>query len=417
MAIADQIDALLDKTNNPIDREYLLFVGGGFYANRSGISWFAKQVAPELSITICVVGHGLDDLREDLERHPNIQLIGAVDDLAPWYRGAKAVIAPIFVGSGMKTKVAEALMHGKRIIGTSEAFVGYEEVAEHVGWNCNTKEEFITVIRQIEDAAIPPFEPELRFLYERHFSLEAAKTRLEAILGCSYLLPALVRRGAHVADIGGNRGSYAYRLWKLGARLEVFEPNPLCARVLQTWAGGASGVNVHPVALSSGEGSATLHIPVDDHGIEHDASASIHRHSGGSYHDVEVPLRSLDSFGFVNLDFIKIDTEGHEACVIAGATATLQTSQPAMLIEIEQRHHPEQPISAIFDRMTDLGYRGFFLRDGRLQSIEYFDLDRDQAPASFTVNDATYLNNFLFLSGARLKAGDYVSLARRWMAS
>jgi FkbM family methyltransferase len=229
------------------------------------------------------------------------------------------------------------------------------------------------------------------------------------------LLPALVRQGSHVADIGGNRGSYAYRLWKLGARVEVFEPNPLCARVLQNWAGSASRVEVHPVALSSGDGSGTLHVPVDNHGIEHDASASVEPRSNGSYHDVEVPLRSLDSFGFANLDFIKIDTEGHEASVIAGATATIKASQAAMLIEIEQRHHPGQPISAIFDRMTDLGYRGFFLRDGRLQSIRNFDADRDQSPASFAANDGTYFNNFLFLFSAKLEVGEYTSLMARWM--
>ena len=39
--------------------------------------------------------------------------------------GAALVIAPIFDGSGMKTKVAEALMHGKHVVGTPEAFSGY----------------------------------------------------------------------------------------------------------------------------------------------------------------------------------------------------------------------------------------------------------------------------------------------------
>jgi glycosyltransferase involved in cell wall biosynthesis len=183
MAITDQTGESLDDKKCPIDREYLLFVGGGFYANRAGISWFAKQVAPEIDTTICVVGHGLDDLRDELDRHPNMRLIGAVDDLAPWYRGAKAVIAPIFDGSGMKTKVAEALMHGKRIAATSFALAGYNEVASQVGWVCDTKEAFIAAIRDIERTEIPPFDPTMRSLYERHYSIEATKIRLAAILG------------------------------------------------------------------------------------------------------------------------------------------------------------------------------------------------------------------------------------------
>ena len=71
----------------------------------------------------------------------------------------KVVIAPIFDGSGMKTKVAEALMYGKRIIGTREAFSGYEDIAEEVGWVCNTKEEFVAALRTVEGESYPAFRP------------------------------------------------------------------------------------------------------------------------------------------------------------------------------------------------------------------------------------------------------------------
>ena len=81
----------------------MLFVGGGFYANRAGIRWFAREVAPAINLPTLVVGYGLDDLREELERSGNVQLIGAVESLEPWYLIAKAAIAPIFAGSGMKT--------------------------------------------------------------------------------------------------------------------------------------------------------------------------------------------------------------------------------------------------------------------------------------------------------------------------
>jgi FkbM family methyltransferase len=231
------------------------------------------------------------------------------------------------------------------------------------------------------------------------------------------LLSSLVRRGSRVADVGGNRGAYAYRLWKLGGRVEVFEPNPLCAQVLHSWAKRVSDVTVHPVALSSAEGRTMLHVPIGDYGIEHDASASIEPVAAGNYRDVQVPLRSLDSFGFVDLDFIKIDTEGHEMSVIAGAAATLKASNPALLIEIEQRHHREQPIAKIFNQIAQLGYQGFFLRNGRLIALDEFDVDRDQSLAAFAANDVRYLNNFLFLSAVRFAAGDYDSLAARWMAA
>ena len=40
-------------------------------------------------------------------------VVGEVESLAQWYHDAYFVVAPIFDGSGMKTKVAEALMYGK----------------------------------------------------------------------------------------------------------------------------------------------------------------------------------------------------------------------------------------------------------------------------------------------------------------
>jgi FkbM family methyltransferase len=230
------------------------------------------------------------------------------------------------------------------------------------------------------------------------------------------LLPMLALPGAHVADVGGNRGIYAYRLRKLGARVEVFEPNPVCAGVLQSWAHTAGGVCVHPVALSSGDGSAKLHIPVDSQGLEHDASASLESQDGAQFRDCEVALRTLDSFGYSDLSFIKIDVEGHESSVLAGASATLGVSKPALLIEIEQRHNPNQPIREIFDYIESRGYRGLFFKGGKLIPINQFDAERDQSMRSFALKPYLYHNNFLFLADTRVSAGDYRQLIERYMA-
>lgn len=49
---------------------------------------------------------------------------------------------------------------------------------------------------------------------------------------------------------------------------------------------------------------------------------------------VPVPLRSLDSFGFERVDFIKIDVEGMELDVLAGAARTIERCRPQMIIEV-----------------------------------------------------------------------------------
>jgi FkbM family methyltransferase len=229
------------------------------------------------------------------------------------------------------------------------------------------------------------------------------------------LLADLNLKGSHVADIGANRGSYAYCLRSLGATVEAFEPNPDCLSVLTRWAEGTSQVRVHPVALAADEGEATLHVPVDEEGVEHDASASINAAVASHSRQISIRTASLDSFGFDDLAFIKIDTEGHETNVLAGAAHTLERCSPALLIEIEQRHNADGPITAIFDRLRTIDYDGFFLKNGRLHPLDQFDPARDQADALFESHADAYINNFLFLNGKKAAAGDYARLFGKWM--
>ena len=162
--------------------KFALFVGGMFYANRAGIAWFVEHVVPRIQIKICIVGRGFEDLRHELERAGKVEVVGAVDQLSDWYRDAHFVIAPIFDGSGMKTKVAEALMYGKKVIGTPEAFSGYEGLAERAGRVCANADEFVQAIEAADDMVKARFDPEMRALYEKTYSLPAARARLAEIM-------------------------------------------------------------------------------------------------------------------------------------------------------------------------------------------------------------------------------------------
>lgn len=225
-------------------------------------------------------------------------------------------------------------------------------------------------------------------------------------------LPYLVGRGERALDIGGNRGTYAFALARLGARVEVFEPNPACIMPLRHWARRHSNVVIHPVALSAHNGSARLHIPVGADGVEHDASASIEKMPKSAVHDIEVELRTLDSFGFDDVSFVKMDVEGHEGSVLDGASATLAANCPAILAEIEQRHN-DRPISEIFNKIEAAGYAGFFMAGGKLRPLDTFDPERHQPIAALGKADA-YHNNFIFLGVARLREGRYRAFEDRW---
>jgi FkbM family methyltransferase len=225
------------------------------------------------------------------------------------------------------------------------------------------------------------------------------------------ILEYVVQRGDRAIDIGGNRGIYTLALWREGATVEVFEPNPVCANVVSAWAAGKPAVTVHRVGLSDRAGTASLHIPVDEAGHEHDASASLGDHHIGRTREEVVTIEALDSFGFEDVAFVKIDVEGHEYNALRGAAQTLQSQLPAILVEIEQRHNA-RPITEVFDLVLGWGYEGYFLRGGKLVPIDRFDVERDQAMEHFDDDSSAYINNFLFLGKTKIALGRYAKLLK-----
>nr|WP_294850379.1 glycosyltransferase [uncultured Sphingomonas sp.] len=178
LALATLADGRTDSPSLP--SRYLLFVGGGFYANRDGISWYAKKVAPQLSVETLVVGQGMEDLRDLMDHQPNMRMIGKVDDLRPYYAAATAVVAPIFSGSGMKTKVAEAWMFGKKVIGTAEAFVGYE-IAEGCQI-CDRADDFVSAINNLPTDSDNSHQAALKAAFAHTHSEDALNRALSKIM-------------------------------------------------------------------------------------------------------------------------------------------------------------------------------------------------------------------------------------------
>jgi len=182
MVLEDKCPAAFLQNEMRPPEHFTLFVGGTFYANRVGIEWFVREVSPRIDIPLCIVGRGFEAFRDQLEIPCKVIVVGAVESLADWYRRAKFVIAPIFDGSGMKTKVAEALMYGKKVIGTPEAFSGYENIIEQAGWLCETPDDFVKAIQSASAEITTSFDIGLRRIYEQQYSMNAAKERLRKIL-------------------------------------------------------------------------------------------------------------------------------------------------------------------------------------------------------------------------------------------
>ena len=157
----------------------LLFVGINFFANVDGIKWFIDKVLPSLDCKLIIVGKGMD--QEKFVHSEKIEVKGYVEDLACYYYAADVVILPIFAGGGMKTKTAEAMMYGSPIVGTKEAFEGYEFNFQDAGGLCNSDIEFIETINSLKKNTLRRNQCSeyVRKVFLQQYSFDSSLTKLE----------------------------------------------------------------------------------------------------------------------------------------------------------------------------------------------------------------------------------------------
>lgn len=155
LGLTDQFNkSIIDGRFEGISKKLkLLFLGSAFFANIEGIRWFLDKVLPQLTnIELTIAGKDMTDYFqsfEDPKRNNNVRVSGYIEDLESLYIDSHIVVSPIYSGGGMKTKTAEAMMYGCPIIGTSEAFEGYNMDFARIGALCNSAEDFITAINRL----------------------------------------------------------------------------------------------------------------------------------------------------------------------------------------------------------------------------------------------------------------------------
>jgi FkbM family methyltransferase len=184
-------------------------------------------------------------------------------------------------------------------------------------------------------------------------------------------------------DIGANRGQSINALRKIfpGCRIVAFEPNPIPFRQAAAALGRSAGSEIHNIAVGHERGSMSLKTP-SCRGVVFDQNASVEgldlddlakflreigytfvQPSNIDFIENTIEVRPLDDFGLVP-DFIKIDVEGHEEAVLAGAGKTIAASLPIMMIEGGERQ-------GVAKKLEDLGYTRFvFDGDNLIRSDE-----------------------------------------------
>ena len=220
-----------------------------------------------------------------------------------------------------------------------------------------------------------------------------------------HLLEFLCQRDRDAIDVGANDGCYVHYLRRYARRAIAFEPMPVFARMLRRKF--RRRVVVESVALSDAAGTVSLCMPVVDGAVVGGCS-TISSAASAVYparRAIEVPTDRLDDVYGDDVGFIKIDVEGHQQAVLDGAVATIRRCRPRMLVEVEERLSPGG-LARAKAYFKDLGYRGYYVHDGRLKPIDQFSIAHLQKTSNLPDLTATlkererfgqYIYNFIFL--------------------
>lgn len=205
------------------------------------------------------------------------------------------------------------------------------------------------------------------------------------------LLPQLVDPERAAVDAGANRGIWTHQLAGLCPRVYAFEPNPKMFAILS--AARPDNAEVYQIALSDQPGLAALKVPRYRRGYSNQhGSLEASRIEGKDFGVVEVETARMDALRLDPVGFIKIDVEGHEGAVIAGASALIARDRPTLVVELEERHRAVSIEQAVGEVIA-LGYDAFVFKQGELRPFEAFDPDSDHRAA---VETPAYINNFIF---------------------
>lgn len=205
-------------------------------------------------------------------------------------------------------------------------------------------------------------------------------------------------------DIGANIGEYSLEILKnqTNSKVIAFEPLPMCSTMLSSILKNYSDrFSYHEIALSNKNGLATLNYSLEKSGLS-SVETKINEISyvaNSNVNKIQVLTKKLDDFrnekNFQNVDFIKIDVEGHEMQVLEGSINFI-LEKKIKLIQLEYNLHQLITNSTIYmysQRLTNYKVFQLNLLDGKLRLADPLD----------PLSNLNYLSNFIFIESEYYK--------------
>lgn len=122
---------------NELNESTKLFLFNGtldYIPNTDALRIIVHELLPRLAkkhfgFRIIICGNRItEEWQDELEQYPEIIFEGFVSDIATYYKGCDCFISPVTLGSGLKTKIVEALANNIDIISVESSTLAIDEI-------------------------------------------------------------------------------------------------------------------------------------------------------------------------------------------------------------------------------------------------------------------------------------------------
>jgi FkbM family methyltransferase len=230
--------------------------------------------------------------------------------------------------------------------------------------------EFSTRILKQDNFLRLPTGLLIRLPKENLFSSDAFVTNSDVDWGAEKLLARNLERDGIFLDIGAHIGYYSLYMLPLVRAIYAFEPDPRARAWLTSNLSPYANAFVVPVAVGERSGRASYVLS------RNPDTSHLSSNCTSEENVVEVDVVTVDEFvtrHILRVTAIKIDVEGFDIAVVAGARQTLRSQAPLVLTEAK-------PEGKLFELISDLDYRVFaFTRDFKTRRVAFEELHPNSA--------------------------------------
>ena len=145
------IDSQIRCLPPPSIQNYFVFFGKWDRDdNLDGMKWFFNEVYPKINARIKIIGSAMPrEYQIELKKKPFVEYLGFIDNPYDVIANAKAVLAPLFTGAGVKVKVIESLACGTPVVGNDISFEGISNEWNDFMLAVNSAKEFVCAMQKI----------------------------------------------------------------------------------------------------------------------------------------------------------------------------------------------------------------------------------------------------------------------------